>query len=99
MIPVPASTKVWLACGVTDMRKGFAGLSALTETVLERDPYSGHLFVFRGRRGDLIKVIWGDGQGACVRATLEPVAGSSHSASAWNAAGSCGRRRGMASFP
>jgi hypothetical protein len=54
MIPVPASTKVWLACGVTDMRKGFAGLSALTETVLERDPYSGHLFVFRGRRGDLV---------------------------------------------
>ena len=99
MIPVPASTKVWLACGVTDMRKGFAGLSALTETVLQRDPYSGHLFVFRGRRGDLIKVIWWDGQGACVRATLEPVAGSSHSANAWSAAGSCGRRRGMASCP
>ncbi len=58
MIPVPASTKVWLACGVTDMRKGFAGLSALAETVLRRDPYSGHLFVFRG----LIKVIWWDGQ-------------------------------------
>ena len=66
MIPVPASTKVWLACGVTDMRKGFSGLSALTETVLEHDPYSGHLFVFRGRRGDLIKVIWWDGQGACL---------------------------------
>ena len=66
MIPVPTSTKVWLACGVTDMRKGFAGLSALTETVLRRDPYSGHLFVFRGRRGDLIKVIWWDGQGACL---------------------------------
>ena len=66
MIPVPVSTKVWLACGVTDMRKGFAGLSALAETVLRRDPYSGHLFVFRGRRGDLIKVIWWDGQGACL---------------------------------
>ena len=66
MIPVPASTKGWIACGVTDMRKGFAGLSALAETVLERDPYSGHLFVFRGRRGDLIKVIWWDGQGACL---------------------------------
>jgi hypothetical protein len=69
MIPVPASTKVWLACGVTDMRKGFAGLSALAETVLERDPYSGHLFVFRGRRGDLIKVIWWDGQGVFVQQT------------------------------
>jgi len=64
MIPVPASTKVWLACGVTDMRKGFAGLSALAETVLRGDPYSGHLFVFRCRRGDLSKVIWWDGQGA-----------------------------------
>ena len=61
MIPVPASTKVWLAAGVTDMRTGFNGLSALAEKVLEQDPYSGHLFVFRGRRGDLIKVIWWDG--------------------------------------
>jgi transposase len=57
MIPVPVGTKVWLAAGVTDMRKGFNGLSALAEKVLEQDPYSGHLFVFRGRRGDLIKVI------------------------------------------
>jgi len=53
MIPVPASTKVWLAAGVTDMRKGYNGLSALAEKVLKQDPYSGHLFVFRGRRGDL----------------------------------------------
>jgi transposase len=66
MIPVPAHTKVWLAAGVTDMRKGFAGLSALAETVLRADPYCGHLFVFRGRRGDLLKVIWWDGQGACL---------------------------------
>ncbi len=66
MIPVPMGTKVWLAAGVTDMRKGFNGLTALAEKVLEQDPYSGHLFVFRGRRGDLIKVIWWDGQGACL---------------------------------
>ena len=66
MIPVPAQTKVWLAAGVTDMRKGFAGLSALAEKVLKQDPYCGHFFVFRGRRGDLIKVIWWDGQGACL---------------------------------
>ncbi len=66
MIPVPVSTRVWLAAGVTDMRKGFAGLSALTEQVLRQDTYCGHLFVFRGRRGDLIKVIWWDGQGACL---------------------------------
>jgi transposase len=66
MIPVPASTKVWLAAGVTDMRKGFNGLAALAQDVLKRDPFSGHLFVFRGRRGDLLKVIWFDGQGACL---------------------------------
>lgn len=66
MIPVPANTRVWLAAGVTDMRKGFNGLSALAERVLAADAYCGHLFVFRGRRGDLIKVIWFDGQGACL---------------------------------
>ncbi len=66
MIPVPASTRVWLAAGVTDMRKGFNGLAALAQDVLKRDPFSGHLFVFRGRRGDLLKVIWFDGQGACL---------------------------------
>ena len=66
MIPVPASMRVWLAAGVTDMRKGFNGLAALAEKVLAQDPYSGHLLVFRGRRGDLVKVIWFDGQGACV---------------------------------
>ena len=52
MIPVPAQTRVWLAASVTDMRKGFNGLSAMTEKMLKLDPYSGHLFVFRGRRGD-----------------------------------------------
>lgn len=66
MIPVPSQTRVWLAAGVTDMRKGFYGLSVLAEKVLRADPYCGHLFVFRGRRGDLIKVIWWDGQGACL---------------------------------
>ena len=63
MIPVPVGTKVWLAAGVTDMRKGFNGLSVLAERVLAEDPFSGHLFVFRGRRGDLIKVLWHDGVG------------------------------------
>lgn len=66
MIPVPASTRVWLAAGVPDMRKGFNGLAALAQDVLKQDPFSGHLFVFRGRRGDLLKVIWFDGQGACL---------------------------------
>ena len=66
MIGPGTGVRVYVACGVTDMRKGFAGLSALAETTLKQDPYGGHLFVFRGRRGDLIKVIWWDGQGACL---------------------------------
>ena len=66
MIPVPATTRVWLAAGVTDMRKGFNGLAALAEKTLKLDPHTGHLFVFRGRRGDLLKIIWWDAQGACL---------------------------------
>jgi len=66
MIPVPSNTRVWLAAGVTDMRKGFATLAAQAEQTLKQDPFAGHMFVFRGRRGDLIKVIWWDGEGACL---------------------------------
>lgn len=66
MIPVPSNARVWLAAGVTDMRRGFNTLAAQAEKVLELDPYSGHLFVFRGRRGDLLKIIWWDQQGACL---------------------------------
>ena len=66
MIPVPSNTRVWLAAGVTDMRKGFPSLASQAEAVLKQDPFAGHLFVFRGRRGDLVKVIWWDGQGACM---------------------------------
>jgi len=47
------------------MRRGFNTLAAQTEKLLAEDPYSGHLFVFRGRRGDLLKIIWWDTQGAC----------------------------------
>ena len=53
MIPVPSNTRVWLAAGVTDMRRGFNTLAAQAEASLSEDPYSGHLFVFRGRCGDL----------------------------------------------
>ncbi len=66
MIPVPSNTRVWLAAGVTDMRRGFNTLASQASTVLAEDPYSGHLFVFRGRRGDLLKIIWWDNQGACL---------------------------------
>lgn len=64
MIPVPVGVKVWLATGHTDMRKGFASLALVAQEVLKRDPLGGHIFCFRGRRGDLLKVIWHDGQAA-----------------------------------
>ena len=66
MIPVSAVTRVWLAAGHTDMRKGFDGLAMLVQQTLKRDPHGGQLFVFRGKRGDLIKLIWHDGQGMCL---------------------------------
>ena len=56
MIPVPANTRVWLAAGVTDMRRGFTTLATQVEQTLKLDPFAGHLFVFHGRRGDLIKI-------------------------------------------
>ena len=66
MITPPASVRVWLAAGHTDMRKGFDGLAMVVQARLHRDPYGGQIFVFRGRRGDLIKVLWWDGQGLCL---------------------------------
>lgn len=72
MIPVSTNpvrsdaVRVWLATGHTDMRRGFPGLALLVQETLGRDPFAGDLFIFRGRRGDLIKVIWHDGQGACL---------------------------------
>jgi transposase len=55
MIPMPTGVRVWLATGHTDMRKGFDGLALIVQETLKRDPHSGHLFVFRGRSGALIK--------------------------------------------
>ncbi|MGF6531478.1 transposase [Paraburkholderia sp. GAS206C] len=66
MIGLPVGTRVWLAAGVTDMRAGFNSLAAKVQTVLERDPFCGHVFVFRGRRGDLLKVLWWSGDGMCL---------------------------------
>ena len=66
MITVPAGSHIWIAAGVTDLRRGFTGLSAAVQKKLEHDPFCGHVFVFRGRRGDLIKVLWWDGDGLCL---------------------------------
>lgn len=66
MIGPPAGTRVWLAAGVTDMRRGFDGLAAIVQDTLRADPFSGHVFVFRGRRGDRIKILWWSGDGMCL---------------------------------
>lgn len=66
MITVGTGVRVWLATGHTDMRKGFGSLTLLVQETLKRDPHAGDLYVFRGRRGDLVKLIWHDGQGACL---------------------------------
>jgi transposase len=66
MISLPSGTQVWLAAGVTDMRRGMHGLAALIQTSLASDVYAGQVYVFRGRRGDLIKVLWWDGDGLCL---------------------------------
>jgi transposase len=66
MITVPAGVRVYLAMGPTDLRRGFDGLSMLVQEQLKLDPFSGHLFAFRGRRGGLVKLLYWDGQGLCL---------------------------------
>lgn len=60
---IPSGTRIWLAAGITDMRRGFDGLAAIVQQKLAADPFSGHVFIFRGRRGDLVKLLWWDGDG------------------------------------
>jgi len=66
MIGLPAGTRIWLVAGMTDMRCGFNGLAAKVQTALQENPYSGHVFLFRGRRGDTVKVLWWSGDGLCL---------------------------------
>ncbi len=66
MISLPGGARIWLACGFTDMRKGFDGLAGIVQLQLNEDPFSGQLFVFRGRRGDRLKLLWWDGDGLCL---------------------------------
>ncbi len=63
---VPSGVRVHIALGVTDMRKGLDGLAMLVQGVLEQDPFSGHLFAFRGRKANLIKIVSWDGTGLCL---------------------------------
>lgn len=66
MLTLPPSTKVFVATQPADMRKGFDGLLALARDFLGHDPFSGHLFVFRNRSGDRLKVLWWDRDGLAI---------------------------------
>jgi transposase len=63
MIPVPSGVRIWLATGATDMRRGMNGLALQVQQSLHRDPHAGDLYIFRGKRGDLVKILWHDGLG------------------------------------
>jgi len=63
MIPFPSGVSVWVATGHTDMRRGMQGLALQVQEGLKRDPHAGDVFVFRGRSGDLVKILWHDGLG------------------------------------
>lgn len=66
ILNVAPSTRVYLACRPVDMRKGFDGLAAVVATVLKKDPYCGHMFLFRGKQGGYLKVLYYDGSGLCL---------------------------------
>jgi transposase len=66
MLIVHASVKVHLALGYTDMRKGMDGLALLVQETLKKDPFSGHLFAFRGKKASMLKILFWDGNGLCL---------------------------------
>ena len=82
MIVPPSGVRVWLANGHTDMRRGMNGLALQVQEALQRDPHAGDLYVFRDRRGDLVKMLWHDGLGMSLLC---------QAFGAWPV--SCGRRR------
>lgn len=58
---IPEGARVWIAMGHTDMRRGMQGLAAMVQQHFTQDPFAGDLWVFRGRSGSLVKIIWHDG--------------------------------------
>ncbi|TXE51926.1 IS66 family insertion sequence element accessory protein TnpB [Serratia ureilytica] len=66
MMSLPAGSRIWIVAGITDMRKGFNGLASQVQNTLRDNPFSGQVFIFRGRRGDMIKVLWADADGLCL---------------------------------
>ena len=66
MLAVPQQVKIFVALQPTDMRRGFPGLSGEVQSTLQQDPLSGHLFLFRNRRRDRIKILFWDGDGYAI---------------------------------
>ncbi|HCR3451246.1 TPA: IS66 family insertion sequence element accessory protein TnpB [Citrobacter werkmanii] len=66
MITLPTGTRIRIIAGVTDMRCGFNGLASKVQNTLKDDPFSGHIFVFRGRSGKMVKILWADRDGLCL---------------------------------
>jgi transposase len=66
VINLPSSVRIYLAVQPADMRRGFDGLAAMTTSILGQDPLSGHLFVFRNRRGDRLKILYWDRDGLAI---------------------------------
>ena len=69
MTPDPGGVRVWLATGVTDVRRGMNMLALQVQEDLGRDPHARDLYIFRGRRGNLAKILWHDGLGISLSAT------------------------------
>ena len=63
MIPIASGVRVWIATGYTDMRRGMNSLGLQVQEAFKRDPHGGDLYVFRGKSGKLIKILWHDGLG------------------------------------
>jgi transposase len=89
MIGLPSGVRVWIAAGHTDMRRGMQGLARQVQEVLHRDPHAGDLYVFRGRSGSLVKILWHDGVGMSLYAKRCEAAG----ARPVRLADACGQRR------
>jgi len=66
MLNLPPSVRIFISTVPADMRRSFDGLAAMTEQILKEDPFSGHLFVFRNKRGDRVKVLYWDRSGYCL---------------------------------
>jgi transposase len=68
MLKLPSNVRVFLATSPCDMRRQFDGLAALVRSGMERDPRSGDLYVYRNKRGDLLKALFVDAHGYCMLA-------------------------------